>query len=146
MPINNYKHGMTHTKLHYVWLSLKQRCFNQNNPGYKNYGGRGIKVCDEWLNDFKAFYDWAMGNGYRSGLAIDRIDNNGNYGPSNCRFVTQAQNNKNKKNNKLNWVKITEIRKLKNANPTSKEREIAEIYNVSQPTINKILKNKIWVE
>ena len=66
---------------------------------YKNYGARGIKICDEWKNDFKAFYDWAMSNGYADNLTIDRIDVNGNYEPSNCRWVTKEIQNKNTRRN-----------------------------------------------
>ena len=64
----------------------------QYKQHYDRYGGRGIKVCDEWENDFQAFYNWAMSNGYRDDLTIDRIDNDGDYEPSNCQWITQAEN------------------------------------------------------
>lgn len=82
---------------------IKDRCYNPNGKGYKNYGARGVVMCDEWLNDFKTFYDWSMANGYKDNLTIDRIDVDGNYEPSNCRWVdinTQA-------NNKQNTVYLT---------------------------------------
>ena len=73
---------------------MKARCLNPNSHKYHAYGGRGITICDEWANNFQAFYDWAMANGYREDLTIDRRDNDGNYEPSNCRWVTnEAQCN-----------------------------------------------------
>lgn len=94
-------HGLTGTRLQGIWFSMKQRCFNKNNPAYKHYGGRGITICDEWKNDFKAFYDWSMANGYDECLSIDRIDVNGNYEPSNCRWATTEEQGFNKRTNRL---------------------------------------------
>lgn len=88
-------HGKTNHVLYKKYNNMINRCFDRKNPGYKNYGKRGITVCEEWRNDFKAFYDWSIANGYKEGLSIDRIDNDGNYKPSNCRWedkFTQAQN------------------------------------------------------
>ena len=88
------KHGMRHTRIYKTWCGIKYRCNNPNAYGYENYGGRGIRVCDEW-EEFEPFYKWAMENGYSDDLSIDRIDVNGNYEPSNCRWVddkTQANN------------------------------------------------------
>lgn len=92
----NYLHGLSTAPVHSVWNNIKTRCYNPKTWNFKNYGGRGIRVCDEWLNDFKAFYDWAMNNGYEKGLQLDRIDNDGNYEPSNCRFVTAKENCQNR--------------------------------------------------
>lgn len=78
--------------------TMKSRCYNPNNNDYKNYGGRGIQVCDEWRYSLQYFHDWCMSNGWQKGLQIDRIDVNGDYEPSNCRFVTNKVNANNKRN------------------------------------------------
>ena len=75
---------------------MKSRCCNPNVPFYKYYGGKGIAVCEEWQNDFQSFFGWSMANGYEDHLTIDRIDNDGNYEPSNCRWVSMAVQNRNK--------------------------------------------------
>lgn len=94
------KHGLRHHKLYGVWRSMKERCTLKTHKAWRDYGGRGIKVCDEWLNDFQCFYDWATKNGYKEGLTIDRIDNDSGYYPRNCRWVTMAVQNKNRRNSK----------------------------------------------
>ena len=93
------KHGLRHHPLYTTWVNMRRRCNNINDCAYKNYGGRGIKVCEEWNTDFKCFYDWAMSNGYQDNLTIDRIDNDGNYEPSNCRWVDLFTQGSNKRNN-----------------------------------------------
>ena len=93
-----YIHGCTKTRLHTTWSHMKQRCENTNDKAFKHYGGRGIKICDEW-HDFACFRDWALVNGYSDDLTIDRIDVNGNYEPSNCRWVTLKEQQTNKRNN-----------------------------------------------
>lgn len=94
-------HGKSQSKgLYTVWAGMKARCFRPTEPAFKNYGGRGITICDEW-RDFQAFHDWAMANGYASGLEIDRIENDGNYDPGNCRFVTRKVNIRNTRANRI---------------------------------------------
>jgi hypothetical protein len=91
------KHGCSQTAIYKIWRSIKQRCGNTNDKGYKNYGGRGICICQEWDNDFVKFKDWAFLNGYCAKVEIDRINNDGNYTPENCRFVSHSVNNQNKR-------------------------------------------------
>ncbi|MCF8012566.1 MAG: hypothetical protein K9L56_14950 [Clostridiales bacterium] len=90
----NTNHGMTGTKIHSLWSSMKQRCMNENDKAYKNYGGRGIEVCEEWI-DFETFYKWASNNGYEEGLMLERIDNDGDYCPDNCKWVSRKEQNNN---------------------------------------------------
>jgi len=92
-------HGLARTRLYRIYHAMKQRCYNPNANHYDRYGGRGIRICDEWLNDFQTFAEWAISDGYASGLTIDRIDNDGNYEPSNCRWVTQRVQTRNSSRN-----------------------------------------------
>lgn len=96
------KHGLSGHSLYSVWENVIQRCLNPKDKHYEYYGGRDIKICDEWKSDFKTFYDWAMNNGYKKELTIDRIDTNGNYEPSNCRFVTRLKQSHNTRMSKAN--------------------------------------------
>ena len=130
------KHNQRHTHLYEVWKSMKQRCYNPKLKVYKNWGARGIKICEDWLNDFQSFYDWSMTNGYKDELTIDRIDVNGNYEPSNCRWVdrkTQAAN--------------TRLAKLITINGESKcIAEWCRIYNVNRATYNSRVRRGLSAE
>ena len=95
----NSTHNKSKTKLYYAHQDIKSRCYNPKNKFFKDYGGRGIKVCDEWIKDFEMFYEWSIKNGFRKGLSIDRIDNDGDYSPENCRWVDMRTQNRNKKSN-----------------------------------------------
>lgn len=93
-------HGVaTHDAYRGTYHKMISRCYNKKNKNYHQYGGRGITVCEAWLNDPSLFVSWAENNGYKRGLQLDRIDNNGNYEPDNCRFVTSKINNRNRRNN-----------------------------------------------
>lgn len=90
---------------------MTQRCYYEKHAAYKDYGGRGIQICDEWLDDYKAFRSWALENGYRDGLTIDRIDHDGNYEPGNCRWVSRARQMRNIRTNTCNDEIAAEIRR-----------------------------------
>lgn len=93
------EHNLTGSRIYNIYCSMKQRCFYKKNNRFQNYGGRGITICDEWKNDFMSFYNWAMDNGYKDNLTIDRINNDGNYEPNNCRWVEEKTQAKNRRNN-----------------------------------------------
>lgn len=95
---NKIIHGKSYERIYSVWHHMIERCENKNSNRYSDYGGRGIKVCEEW-HDASTFIEWAFNNGYSDNLQLDRIDTNGDYEPKNCRFVTCSENNRNKRNN-----------------------------------------------
>ena len=91
-------HGMTDSRLYDIWCSMKSRCNTPSVSNYKNYGARGIHVCEKWLHNFEAFRDWAIAAGYSDDLSLDRIDVNGNYEPDNCQFIPIKDQARNKRN------------------------------------------------
>ena len=93
------KHGETKTRLYTIWQGIKQRILNPKAINYKYYGGRGILICPEWANDYTKFRDWALSTGCQEGLQINRINNNGNYGPNNCNWITCKEQQKNRRQN-----------------------------------------------
>ena len=123
--IAKVKHNMTNTRLYNIWRDMKSRCLNPNNKRHKFYFDKGITVCYEWKNDFMNFYNWAINNGYRDNLKIDRINNNGNYEPKNCRWATITEQNNNQSNNiriKYNESEYT-------------LSELSKIYNIKRATL-----------
>ena len=95
-----YIHGGTGTRLHNIWLSMRERCYRVHHAHYKDYGGRGIKICDEWQS-FEPFRDWALSHGYADDLTIDRIDHDGDYSPGNCKWSTMKEQQNNKRSNRI---------------------------------------------
>jgi len=94
--IRNTTHGMSKTRLNNIWLGMKNRCLNPKQGAYRHYGGRGIGICDDWL-DFNKFKDWALSNGYQDNLTLDRINVDGNYCPENCRWANKIEQTINKR-------------------------------------------------
>lgn len=113
----NTKHNLSQHSLYKIYTGMKTRCYNSNELIYENYGERGIKICQEWLNSFQIFYDWAIQNGWKNGLEIDRINNDGDYEPKNCRFITHKENCNNKSSNIL----ITIFEETKNIKQWSED-------------------------
>ena len=124
--------------LYKIYYAMKRRCYNNKYISYANYGGRGIKVCDRWLESFENFLE-DMKDTYQEGLSIDRINNDGNYEPSNCKWSTAKEQARNRRDNKLTLEKVNEIR-----NSYLTQKELAKIYNISVSTIKDIKNNKIW--
>lgn len=99
ISLRNGTHHQTKTRLFHIWMGMKARCQNPNSPAWENYGGRGIRVCGEWLSNFESFAKWAKAHGYDDSLSLDRINVNGNYDPSNCRWTTARQQARNTRKN-----------------------------------------------
>lgn len=129
---NAVKHGLSNTRLHKIWHSMYCRCYYTSTNQYKNYGGRGIKVCEEWkhIQGFINFYNWAINNGYKETLTLDRIDNNKGYCPSNCRWITPKEQSNNRRNNVYYTFN----------GETKTSKQWCELYNISQTTLSDRLK------
>lgn len=98
--VENFKHGLTKTNIYKIWAGAKGRCYYESATGYYNYGKKGIKMCEDWKNNFISFYNWSMENGYTQGLTLDRIDRLGDYEPNNCRWVTRHEQSMNTSRNR----------------------------------------------
>lgn len=122
--------------IHTRYKCMKSRCYNKNHKAYKNYGGRGIKVCMEWKNDFNAFYIWAINNGFKKELTLDRIDTNKDYSPTNCRWVDNLTQQNNKRNNRY----------LNYDNKKYTISQWSRILNIPKGTIEDRLRKKLPME
>lgn len=111
LAVGRYRHGGGYTRICKTWHSMKRRCHDTKSIDYKWYGARGISVYLDWQNDFLSFKNWALANGYKDNLTIDRIDHNGNYEPSNCQFITQSENSikSNRERNHEKNVRAVEV-------------------------------------
>lgn len=138
-------HGKSRSRLYSIWKDMKSRCLNVKHKSFHNYGGRGITICEEWITDFESFQSWAVSNGYTDDLQIDRLDNNDGYSRYNCRFITHAENSRNRRDTKLDWDKVKIIRELSNTKEYT-QKDIAKMFNVSCMSINYIINNKTWKE
>ena len=118
-------HGHHDERLHKIWSGIRNRCYNPKEAGYKNYGGRGIFMCDEWANDYQDFHDWSIAHGYSDDLSIDRIDNDDGYYPSNCRWATIVEQANNRRSNRY----------ITYNNMTHTIAEWARIFNVRSDTL-----------
>lgn len=121
----NHSHKTSGKRIYDIWYHMKGRCYNEHDARFDRYGGRGIKVCDEWKDSFESFYSWAMANGYQDDLTIDRIDNDGDYCPSNCRWATHQEQSRNRSTN-IN---------IKIGNSTRTLKEWCEIFGLEYGTI-----------
>ncbi|HDY87984.1 MAG TPA: hypothetical protein ENH82_07725 [bacterium] len=141
------KHGLGKHPIYYVWSHMKDRCYNPKDKGYKNYGGRGISVCEEWFSSLRIFYDFAIARGWKDGLQIDRINNEGNYEPNNCRFITQRENIRNSRTTKLTAREVLDIRSAyANKSFNLAPAELAIAYGVKRGQIYSIINRGSWVD
>lgn len=128
-------HGLRNHNLYRIWRGIIDRCTLKGNQNYYLYGGRGITICNEWKSDFKSFYDWCIENGWQKDLQIDRRNNNGNYEPNNCRFVTAKENAFNRRTNRY----------LTANGETKTLKQWADYLNIGMPTIFRRIKRG-WSE
>ena len=133
----NFKHGLSmdssgkKTRLYTIWIRMKQRCNDASSSDYTRYGGRGICICPEWETDYKTFHDWALQNGYADGMSIERIDNDGNYVPSNCTWIPMAAQARNKRNS----------RKITHDGETKTLAEWSEVFGIGSSLLRYRLKH-----
>lgn len=136
-------HGLgTHHPLYHSWCGMRQRCGNPKCDVYSRYGGRGIKVCKAWTENFLPFYHWGIKHGWKPGLTLERKNNNAGYSPGNCCFITRGRQARNRRPNKLNDQKVSEIRTKYAAG--ARVCDLAKAYKVSDNTVCRTVHHHIW--
>jgi hypothetical protein len=129
-------------RLHRIWSNMKARCRTKSHFAYKNYGGRGIDICDEWFKYYVKFHEWAIANGYRDNLTIERINNNEGYSPSNCTWIEKTKQHRNQRNTVLCESLVMEIRtKARNGNSI---KSIMEEYGISRTHASNVVHLRRW--
>ena len=138
-------HGQTPINLYRRWIEIRNRCYNPNNQGYKNYGAKGIKVCREWRENYQPFKDWALNHGYQEDLDLCRQDVKRDYAPGNCYFAEDAHSTRRRTTTIMNWNKVRNVRQLYKDGSMSQD-QIGKIFKICPSTVSRIVNNKLWVE
>jgi hypothetical protein len=138
-------HGQTPINLYRRWIVIRNRCYNPNNPSYKSYGSKGIKVCEEWRKNYQPFKEWALNNGYQEELDLCRQDVTKDYAPENCYFAEDAHSTRCRTTTIMDWNKARNVRQLYKDGGMSQD-QLSKKFKVSQSTISRIVNNKLWVE
>jgi len=137
----NHRHGLSKHPVYRIWQAMKGRCYNPRDQKFSRYGARGIRVCSAWLR-VEAFFNWAVSNGYSRGLWLDRIDNDGHYQPSNCRFATPTLSNRNRNYCKLTRESAQRIRELFASG--LRQSDISEMFGLKGTHVFKVVHQVIW--